>query len=79
MLATTLLGYTINTVWSIIVLIIWIAIAFWPARIASRKGHSFILWFLISIPFWWISFFVVLALKDKSTAPTVIVQNPPTE
>lgn len=23
-------------------LIIWIAIAFWPARVAARKGHSFI-------------------------------------
>jgi hypothetical protein len=24
-------------------LIIWILIAFWPARVARRKGHSFIL------------------------------------
>jgi hypothetical protein len=27
--------------WSILFLIIWIAIAFWPARVAGRKGHSF--------------------------------------
>ena len=22
--------------------VIWVAIAFWPARVAGRKGHSFI-------------------------------------
>ncbi len=26
--------------WWIVWLIIWILIAFWPARVASRKGHS---------------------------------------
>jgi hypothetical protein len=26
---------------SILLLIIWIAVAFWPARVAARKGHSF--------------------------------------
>ena len=25
---------------SIIFIIIWVAIAFWPARVAARKGHS---------------------------------------
>ena len=33
----------------IIGLIIWIAIAFWPARVAGRKGHSFIGYFLLSL------------------------------
>jgi len=27
-------------------LIIWIALAFWPARVARRKGHSFIGYFI---------------------------------
>ena len=27
--------------WSILALVVWIAIAFWPARVAARKGHSF--------------------------------------
>ena len=27
---------------SIVFFIIWIAIAFWPARVAARKGHSFL-------------------------------------
>ena len=23
-------------------LLVWIALAFWPARVAGRKGHSFL-------------------------------------
>lgn len=46
-----LLGYTISTVWSVIVLFIWIGIAFWPARVAARKGHSFLGFFFLSILF----------------------------
>ena len=36
---------------SIIFFLIWIAIAFWPARVAGRKGHSFIGFFLFSLIF----------------------------
>lgn len=35
----------------ILFFIIWIAIAFWPARVAARKGHSFFLFFLFSLFF----------------------------
>ena len=35
----------------IVGLIIWITIAFWPARVAGRKGHSFIGYFLLSLLF----------------------------
>ena len=31
--------------------LIWIAIAFWPARVAGRKGHSFIGYFIFSVVF----------------------------
>ena len=34
-----------------LVFIIWVAIAFWPARVAARKGHSFFGFFLFSIVF----------------------------
>jgi len=27
--------------WTTIALFIWIMLAFWPARVAARKGHSF--------------------------------------
>jgi hypothetical protein len=30
-------------IWTILAIIVWIAIAFWPARVAARKGHSFFL------------------------------------
>ena len=30
-------------------LAIWIALAFWPARVAGRKGHSFIGYFVFSL------------------------------
>jgi hypothetical protein len=35
--------------WTTIVVVIWIALAFWPARVAARKGHSFFGYFLFSI------------------------------
>ena len=52
--------------------IVWFLIAFGPAFIARSKGYSFLLYWLISIPFWWITFFVVMFLKDKNrpSAPT---------
>ena len=42
---------TVFWLWGILALIIWIAIAFWPARVAGRKGHSFILFFIFSLFF----------------------------
>lgn len=45
--------------------ILWVALALWPAFIAKGKGYSFILFFLISLLFWWITLFVVIFLKDK--------------
>ena len=35
----------------ILFVIIWIAIAFWPARVAARKGHSFFGYFILSLIF----------------------------
>ena len=54
--------------WDLLGFIIFVLIAFWPARIAASKGRSFILWWLISIPFWWITLFVTLAMKDDTKA-----------
>lgn len=48
-------------------IVLWIALAFWPALLAKRKGYSFLLFLLLS---WFISFLitlvVVLFLKDKT-------------
>ena len=37
--------------WWTIALCVWIALAFWPARVAGRKGHSFFGYFLFSLVF----------------------------
>jgi ABC-type dipeptide/oligopeptide/nickel transport system permease component len=47
---------------------LWVLIALWPARIAAAKGRSFFAYFLLSIPFWWITLFVVYAMDDRSVA-----------
>lgn len=52
--------------WYLLGLILWVIVAFLPAILAHRKGYSFILFFLISLPFWWITLFVTLFLKDKT-------------
>ncbi len=31
--------------WTILAIVIWIAFASWPARVAGRKGHSFLGYF----------------------------------
>jgi len=49
----------------IIGLIIWIAIAFWPARVAARKGHSFFLFFLLSLVFFPASLILAYVVRDR--------------
>ena len=48
-------------------IVLWIALAFWPALIAKRKGYSFWLFLITS---WFVSFLatliVVLILRDKT-------------
>ena len=51
--------------WGLIGLIIWIAIAFWPARVAARKGHSFILYFLLSLVFFPLSLIMAYVVRDR--------------
>ena len=47
-------------------LIIWIAIAFWPARVAGRKGHSFVLYFIFSLFFFPAALIVAYLVKDRT-------------
>ena len=49
----------------IIGLIIWIAIAFWPARVASRKGHSFLGYFILSLFFFPLALVMAYVVKDR--------------
>jgi len=54
--------------WFIIGLVIWIAIAFWPARVAARKGHSFFLYFLFSLVFFPLALLVAYMVSDRRVA-----------
>ena len=50
----------------IIGLIIWIAIAFWPARVAGRKGHSFIGYFILSLFFFPLALIMAYVVQDRN-------------
>ncbi len=49
----------------IIFIIIWVAIAFWPARVAARKGHSFLLYFIFSLFFFPAALIVAYLVRDR--------------
>jgi hypothetical protein len=46
--------------------IIWIRSAFWPARVAGRKGHSFFLYFIFSLFFFPAALIVAYMVKDRT-------------
>ncbi len=48
-----------------LVLLIWIALAFWPARVAGRKGHSFIGYFILSLFFFPLALILAYVAKDR--------------
>jgi hypothetical protein len=48
-------------------LIIWIAIAFWPARVAGRKGHSFFGYFILSLFFFPLALIMAYVVQDRTT------------
>ncbi len=54
--------------WSLLFLFIWIALAFWPARVAGRKGHSFILFFIFSLFFFPLALIVAYVVGDRRAA-----------
>jgi hypothetical protein len=60
-------GAGMSTVLWIILAIIWIALAFWPARVAHRKGHSFIGFFLLSIIFFPLALILAYVVRDRHT------------
>jgi hypothetical protein len=54
--------------WTFLALAIWVAIAFWPARVAARKGQSFFGSFLFSLIFFRAARIVPYLVTDR-TAP----------
>ena len=57
-----------SVVWfgvGIVGVIIWIAIAFWPARVAGRKGHSFVGYFILSLFFFPLALIMAYVVRDR--------------
>ena len=50
---------------SVLFLIIWVALAFWPARVAGRKGHSFFGFFIFSLVFFPAALIVAYVVRDR--------------
>lgn len=49
-------------------LVIWVAVAFWPARVAGRKGHSFLGSFLLNLIFFPLALIVAYMVSDRTVA-----------
>jgi len=54
--------------WATLAIVVWIAIAFWPARVAGRKGHSFFGYFIFSLLFFPAALIVAYMVSDRTTA-----------
>lgn len=53
-------------VMAVVFLAIWIAVAFWPARVAGRKGHSFIGYFIFSLVFFPLALITAYLVHDRA-------------
>ena len=51
----------------VLAVIVWVALAFWPARVADRKGHSFLGYFIFSLFFWPAALIVAYLVGDRTT------------
>ena len=54
----------------ILAVVVWVALAFWPARVAGRKGHSFLGYFILSLFFFPAALIVAYVVRDR-TAPAL--------
>jgi hypothetical protein len=50
----------------IVLVCIWIALAFWPARVADRKGHSFFGYFVFSLFFFPLALITAYMVSDRT-------------
>ncbi len=58
-----------SVLWWILFAIIWIAIAFWPVRVAGRKGHSFIGYFIVGVFFFPAAIIAAYLIHDRTEVP----------
>jgi hypothetical protein len=55
--------------WLSLFVIVWFAIAFWPARVAARKGHSFFGFFILSLIFFPLALISAYMVQDRTVLP----------
>jgi hypothetical protein len=65
-LGGTLMILAVSTFGWIIFAIIWVLIAFWPARVAGRKGHSFVGYFILSLIFFPLALIMAYMVGDRT-------------
>jgi hypothetical protein len=58
-------GFSMDIIIWIVLACIWIALAFWPARVADRKGHSFFGYFVLSLFFFPLSLVMAYMVRDN--------------
>ena len=58
-LAVSVLGW-------VVFVFIWLALAFWPARVAGRKGHSFFGYFVFSLFFFPLALIMAYMVHDRA-------------
>jgi uncharacterized membrane protein YhdT len=51
---------------TVLLVILWVAVAFWPARVAGRKGHSFFGFFLLSLFFFPLALILAYVADDRT-------------
>jgi hypothetical protein len=62
--------------WTLFILV-WVALAFWPARVAGRKGHSFLGYFLFSLLFFPAALLTAYMVRDRSRMSTTATTGTP--
>jgi phosphoglycerol transferase MdoB-like AlkP superfamily enzyme len=65
MLAMSALGWTL---WAVVVVCVLLALAFWPARVAHRKGHSWFLFFIFSLFLFFPALITAYLVQDRNAA-----------
>jgi hypothetical protein len=55
----------VSTFGVLILAVLWIALAFWPARVAGRKGHSFFGYFILSLFFFPLALIMAYLVQDR--------------
>jgi hypothetical protein len=55
-----------STIGWIFLVAVWVALAFWPARVAGRKGHSFLGYFIFSLFFFPAALILAYVVEDRT-------------